>query len=71
MPEFLRFRKHVSSPFLLKESSTHIKNDVVVTGFNEIAVLLLTKVSFFKFVNMVLRKLLFNLRDCLGVSWVY
>ena len=40
----------------------------MVTGFNEIAVLLLTKVSFFKFVNMVLRKLLFNLRDCLGVS---
>ena len=70
MPEFLLFWEHVSSPFLLKESSTHIKNDVVVTGFNEIAVLLLTNVSFFKFVNMVLRKLLFNLRDCLGVSWV-
>ena len=68
MPEFLLFRTHVSSPFSLKESSTHIKNDVVVTGFNEIAVLLLTKVSFSKFVNMVLRKLLFNLRDCLGVS---
>ena len=42
MPEFLLFRKHISLPCLLKESSTDIKNDVVVTGFKKIAVLLLT-----------------------------
>ena len=45
MAEFLLFRYlylYISLPCLLKESSTDFKNDVVVTGFKKIAVLLLT-----------------------------
>ena len=43
MPEFLLFRKQISSPLFIEETIN--KNDVMVTGFDKIAVLFLTKVS--------------------------